>query len=187
LDYGDGSGWHDVTSSTQSEGDGLPLQIGEVTHTYPEPGKYILRKRITWWDGETEIKPTEQNIAYLLATDRDPYITITAPPAEPSGGDDPEQDEWVIVPFTDPRDDTTYDIIDGRAIVAFRLPLDRPAADAFIAAKDLEVYAEWWEVAGVGVLLPAGVSVLDAVTDWPLDYPELIEAVDPDAAVGAET
>ena len=148
-----------------------------ITHTYTDPGEYMPLLRVTWWDNEVSLS---QGTSYSR-------IIVSAPTAEPSGGDDPEQDEWVIVPFTDPRDGTTYDIIDGRAIVAFRLPLDRPAADAFIAANDLEVYAEWWEVAGVGVLLPTGVGVLDAVTDWPQDYPELIESVDPDATVGAET
>lgn len=79
LDYGNGSGWQDVTSATHSQGDSLPLQVGQVTHTYTEPGQYILRTRITWWDGKIEIQPNEQDITYMLATDKDPYITVTAP------------------------------------------------------------------------------------------------------------
>lgn len=186
LDFGDGGGWEDVTAAMISAGNGLPRQTGQFNHTYTDPGDYLLRGQVTWWDSKVDLRPTAQDVAFILAEGGDPYITVTAPPAEPSGGDDPEQDEWEIVSFTDPRDGTTYDIIDGRVLVAFYFPLDRPAADAFIAAKDLEVYSEWWEVAGVGVLLPAGVSVLDAVVDWPEQYPTLIESVDPDAVVTAD-
>ena len=184
LDYGEGSGWQDVTPATHSVGTGPPLQVGQVTHTYMEPGKYILRARVTWWDGRVEIRPTPQNIQYLLDTGRDPYITVLPPEGsggEPSGGGEPEDDEWEIVSFTDPRDGTTYDIIDGRALIAFRLPLDQAAAEQFLADMELSAYSEWWEVGSVGVLLPAGVSVLEAVTDWPAQHPELIESVDPDA------
>jgi hypothetical protein len=161
INMGDGSGWVDFTSEYKAyllkyAGGGVAEgREGAYQHTYTEPGEYIVQARVEYWDSQmiySGVPPAYDPTAVVLPPDD--------PASEPSGGDDPEQDEWVIVPFTDPRDGTTYDIIDGRAIVAFRLPLDRPAADAFIAAKDLEVYAGWWEVAAVGVLLPAGVSVL---------------------------
>lgn len=125
------------------------------------------------------------------------------------------------MPFTDPRDGMTNDIIDGRVIIAFKEPPDIPVMDpnyfdvqrdletdpyydsvvyhyfvaetavgltqvydpeiaAFLAAENVEVYSEWPEVGGMGVLLPPGQTVLDAVLDWPSEYPGLIESADPD-------
>jgi subtilisin family serine protease len=119
--------------------------------------------------------------------------------------------DWTIVPFTDPGGGGTYNIIDGRAIVVFRnppqLPLmdpnyfdversvaelyymtgytnfNTPAVQAFLTAENLTVYSEWPEVACLGVILPPGETVLDAVVRWPVQYSSLIEAVDTDALV----
>ena len=128
--------------------------------------------------------------------------------------DDPEPEpepDWVIVPFTDPQNCTTYNIIDGRVIVAFRnppqLPLmdpnyfdverssaepyyatlytdfTTPAIQDFLTAENLTIYSEWPEVACLGVNLPPGETVLDAVVRWPVQYSSLIEAVDTDSLV----
>jgi len=40
-----------------------------------------------------------------------------------------ELEEWDIVNFTDPRDSSTYEIIDGRVIIAFCDPPDLPVVD----------------------------------------------------------
>ena len=142
----------------------------------------------------------------------------------PGEGLDPfEYEEWVIVSFTDPRDGTIYDIIDGRVIVAFieypELPMVDPnyfdeeidwdeamgpldpfysveygpsqAADpeiaAFLAAENLTIFSEWPEVGALAAVLPEGQTVLDAVANWPAEYPDLIEEVDPDAIVPDDT
>lgn len=121
-----------------------------------------------------------------------------------------EEDEWDIVPFTDPRDDSEYDIIDHRVIIAFLDPPELPEEDAdyfedelayndtyytsvtysapstdediadFIDAEDLEVYAEWPEVNALAAVLPSGQTVADAVANWPTEYSDIIEVVDPD-------
>jgi subtilisin family serine protease len=122
-----------------------------------------------------------------------------------------ELQDWTIVPFTDPRTGGTYNIIDGRVIVVFRnppqLPLmdpnyfdversgaepyyqtgytnfNTPAIQAFLAAEHLTEYSEWAEIACMGVSLPPGGTVLDAVMRWPVQYPSLIETIDADALV----
>jgi serine protease len=121
-----------------------------------------------------------------------------------------EEDEWDIVSFTDPRDDSEYDIIDHRVIIAFKDPPELPEEDAdyfedelayndtyytsvtysapstdediadFIDAEDLEVYAEWPEVKALAAVLPSGQTVADAVANWPTEYSDFIEVVDPD-------
>jgi subtilisin family serine protease len=135
-------------------------------------------------------------------------------------GDDPtpipfEEQDWVIVPFTDPRTSETYNIVDGRVIVALTNPpqlpvmpfdyfdVERPSTDpyymamqaslqsgtgssspavaAFIAAENLEVYSGWEAVGSIAVLLPPGETVLDAVTRWPVQYPLVVAAADPDS------
>jgi hypothetical protein len=138
-------------------------------------------------------------------------------------GDDPiptidpfELEEWDIRPFTDPRTGETYDIIDGRVIVAFTnppvlpemdpnyfdteiLPTDPyymqftvpeisndPAIQAFIAAENLTVYSEWNTVKGIGAVLPEGQTVEDAVANWPMEYAGLIEEVSPDRIVNSD-
>jgi Subtilase family len=120
-----------------------------------------------------------------------------------------EQTEWTLVPFLDPRTGQTYDIVDGRVTIAFKNPpllpvmdpnyydVERqssdmsysvptpdpgsdPAIAAFIAAENLSVVSTWKWVKSIGAILPPGQTVLDAVTNWPLEYPGIIEAVDPD-------
>ena len=139
------------------------------------------------------------------------------PPGGDEGAtlDDPitsydEQDVWSIVPFTDPRTQETYDIIDGRVLVSFknpppvpqvdpnyfdaeRLPTDQaysipyppiitdPDIAAFIAAEGLEVISDWKCIKSIGASLPEGQTVEDAVANWPQEYSEIIDTVDPDA------
>jgi len=124
-----------------------------------------------------------------------------------------ELEEWNVVSFTDPRDQSVYDIIDGRVLIAFKNPpqlpqvdpnyfdvqrppndpyyaqpypllIGDPAVDAFIAAESLTVFSEWPAIKCMAVLLPPGQTVADAVANWPSEYPDLIEAVDPDALGG---
>lgn len=121
-----------------------------------------------------------------------------------------EQDTWSVVPFLDPRTGQTYDIIDGRVLVAFKNPPPVPQVDpnyfdverspndmaysipyppvvtdpviaAFIAAENLTVVSEWLCIKSIGALLPEGQTVLDAVVNWPVEYSSIIEQVDPDA------
>jgi len=123
-----------------------------------------------------------------------------------------ELEEWNVVSFTDPRDQSVYDIIDGRVLIAFKnapeLPevdpnyfdveippndpfysesypplVGDPAVDAFIAAEDLMVYSEWQAIGGIAAVLPEGQTVADAVANWPSEYPDLIQCVDPDSLV----
>jgi len=58
-----------------------------------------------------------------------------------------------------------------------------PEIAAFLAAENVEVYSEWPEVGGMGVLLPPGQTVLDAVLNWLSEYPDLIESADPDVTL----
>lgn len=122
-----------------------------------------------------------------------------------------ELTDWNIVPFTDPRTGETYEIIDGRVTIAFKDPPQLPLVDpnyfdverqttdpvyvqtpapttdpeiaAFIAAENLVVVNEWNWVKSIGALLPQGQSVLDAVSNWPTEYPDIILSVDPDVFV----
>lgn len=128
-----------------------------------------------------------------------------------SGGGFDEEDEWDIRDFTDPRTQETYPIIDGRVLIAFKNPPEFPTVDPnyfdeeideyddyyesltygevgadeevadFIAAEELIVYAEWNSIRGIAAVLPEGTSVEYAVENWPDDYPDLIESVDPDS------
>ncbi|MEZ5339301.1 MAG: S8 family serine peptidase [bacterium] len=121
-----------------------------------------------------------------------------------------EEDEWDIVSFTDPRDSSVYDIIDDRVIIAFKNPPELPEEDPgyfedelasndtyytsvtctspslnqdiadFIETEDLTVYAEWPEVNALAALLPTGQTVSDAVDNWPTEYSDIIDVVDPD-------
>jgi len=138
-------------------------------------------------------------------------------------GDDPiplidpfEFEYWDIRSFTDPRTNETYDIIDGRVIIAFtnppvlpdmdpnyfdeEIPPDDPyyqqfdvpeigndpAIQTFIAAENLTIFSEWNTVKGIGAILPPGQTVEDAVANWPTEYAGLVEAVDPDALVSGD-
>lgn len=128
-----------------------------------------------------------------------------------------EEDEWDIVSFTDPRDSSVYDIIDDRVIIAFKNPPELPEVDAdyfedalpsndtyytsvtysapstdqdiadFIDDENLTVYAEWPEVGGMAALLPSGQTVSDAVANWPTEYSDIIEVVDADIVVDADS
>ncbi len=130
-----------------------------------------------------------------------------------SGGGFDEEDEWDIRDFTDPRTQETYPIIDGRVIIAFKNPPVFPEMDpnyfdierdlndcyyqllsyvqvlqnqdvaGFVQTENLYIYAEWDCVKGLGATLPLGTTVEYAVSQWPQQYPDLIESVDPDRTV----
>jgi len=173
LDPADGSGWLDITAEyctwIQQGTARAASASGIYSYTYTEPGEYQISARVTWWDSE-------------VTTATGATVTVTEPEGgQPSGEEGfDEEDDWVIREFTDPRDDTTYDIIDGRALVAFFLPVDMDAAWQFVADENLEILSEWWFIGSIAVLLPVETSVEEAVGEWPDRYPGLIEAVDPD-------
>ncbi|MEP0814076.1 MAG: S8 family serine peptidase [bacterium] len=140
---------------------------------------------------------------------------------EPEGGEglldspnpaDPAYDDLtaVIRPFTDPRTGQTYDIVDGRVIVAFKNPpvlplmdenyfdverfqtdpcysiqypliVGDPEIDTFIIAENLTVYSEWRAHRSMAAILPEGTSVEEAVANWPATYPALVLSADPDS------
>jgi hypothetical protein len=51
---------------------------------------------------------------------------------------------------------------------------------AFMATENLSCYSEWPEIGYIAVLLPEGQTVLDAVSNWKSEYPDLIASVEPD-------
>lgn len=166
IDPGDGSGWLDVTAEwrsymaliaagTERTSDDL------LKYTYRMQGEFAMLARVRFTDGDVHYM---SEYGYL-----EPPLIRVLPYAEDT-----------MVSFTDPRDGSVRDVIDGRVIIAFVLPLDREAADRFIADMELDVHSEWWEAGGIGAYLPAHASVLEAVRDWPALYPEVIDTVDPD-------
>jgi len=181
-DPGDGTGYIDVSAEYYTaivdHPNSADAQVQD-DYTYTTTGEYQITARVTWWDGE-------------VTTQTGPTVTVTEPEQEADDGGDggtsegdgfDEEDEWVIRSFTDPRDDTVYDIIDGRVLVAFYLPLDQDAANDFIIAEELDLLSEWWMIGCVSALLPEGTTVEDAVGNWPDEYPGLVESVDPDVPV----
>ena len=56
LDFGDGGGWVDVTQEARNWdfGEiGRELDVNRMTkRVYSEPGEYLIRGRITYWDGD---------------------------------------------------------------------------------------------------------------------------------------
>jgi hypothetical protein len=121
-----------------------------------------------------------------------------------------EEIDWPIVPFTDPRTGETYNIAEGRVLVkltntpqlpqmdpnyfdvehnvnepyygiAYHPLTNDPAVAAFVAAEQLEVFTGWPEIGSIGVILPEGTTMLDAVQNWPTEYPDVVQAADPDA------
>jgi len=96
-----------------------------------------------------------------------------------------ERDYW------DPETGMTIRIFDGRAMVGFInwerfVNLDGPIAEdpevaAFLKAENLRVFTEWKSIGVIMVILPDETTVEEAVAEWPLRYPELIEAVEPDS------
>jgi len=129
-----------------------------------------------------------------------------------SGGE-PEPEPEAVLVFRDfVIDGETYRIVDGRVLVGFKNPPEPPQMDpnyydverpdndpvmmalcpiveeipevaAFIQAEGLTVYCDWPPAKAIAVILPEGTTVEDAVSNWPTEYPDLIEAVEPDYAV----
>lgn len=188
INMGDGSGWIDFTDEYRaylalgSQPDGVDAADYHLQHTYQAAGEYTVQARAQYWDGQ---------LIYSGAIPTyNPIVVVQ--PAEPQDGQPSgeegfdEEDEWVIRDFTDARDGRTYEIIDGRALVAFFMPVDMDSAWQFVADENLDVLSEWWMIGAISVLLPPGTSVEEAVGDWPDEYPELIESVAPDAVVEAD-
>lgn len=126
--------------------------------------------------------------------------------------------EWPTIPFVDPRDGSSYEIIDGQVLVALRAYTPAPVMDGnffenatqqqinayqallpypetylsdpdvqnFLLTENLLVFSEWAEVGGLACLLPPGQTVLDAVTNWVTEYPDLLANVDPNMLVGTD-
>lgn len=54
ADYGDGSGWQDITAWYRIQAERQTVThylIDSITHTYPSAGTYLLNGRVTYWDG----------------------------------------------------------------------------------------------------------------------------------------
>jgi hypothetical protein len=67
IDFGDGSGWLDVTARKMAW-DALDASTWEQ-HTYAVPGEYEPDVRVTYWDGEV----LYQNSDFAV------HVTVTAP------------------------------------------------------------------------------------------------------------
>ena len=56
IDFGDGIGWVDVTAESVKWSDGgvggEPTPDQMTRRVYTEPGEYLIRGRVTYWDGE---------------------------------------------------------------------------------------------------------------------------------------
>ncbi|MCH7472556.1 hypothetical protein IIA79_06355 [bacterium] len=58
IDFGDGSGWINVTEQMKEYNSARWFYEGQdpqdlyIRHTYTEPGEYVIRARATFWDGE---------------------------------------------------------------------------------------------------------------------------------------
>ncbi len=128
----------------------------------------------------------------------------------PSNLDDESTWEENVVEFTDPRNGETYSIIDGRVLVSMKDPappleldpnyfdnveevepspeiypdyppiLDDPRVQQFLQETGAVPFNEWVVVRAFAVFLPEGTSVAEAVSNWPTQYSDFIEVVDPD-------
>jgi hypothetical protein len=78
IDWGDGSGWVDVTADKPSYDyyydDGMDPN-GCSQHTYAEPGVYRIRSRATYWDGQ--VVESRSGCIYT----EEPTVTVTEPQA----------------------------------------------------------------------------------------------------------
>ncbi|MEZ5339299.1 MAG: hypothetical protein R3F46_13700 [bacterium] len=67
LDFGDGNGWMDVTQQARSwheAGSGPDTDVSKLSRVLlSEPGEYLLRGRITYWDGEVAVTTHESPYA----------------------------------------------------------------------------------------------------------------------------
>jgi hypothetical protein len=58
IDFGEGAGWFDATGDSKTkwfyyrEGPAASNPEQMTEHTYTTPGEYIIRVRVTFWDGE---------------------------------------------------------------------------------------------------------------------------------------
>jgi hypothetical protein len=74
MDYGDGSGWRDVTYDYNHkwdfmfDTDGPDLSTWDQ-YNYTEPGTYTIRGRVTYWDGEVVYSRPETEVT----------VTVSAP------------------------------------------------------------------------------------------------------------
>ncbi len=75
IDFGDGSGWEDVTAAWMSKQDQsiYSLEDAAQPHTYTEPGEYSVHCRVTFTDNEVFVRPQATEPSYT--------VTITAPSA----------------------------------------------------------------------------------------------------------
>ena len=168
VDPGDGRGWIDVTTQWRayievlSSDTEIDAERDMIQLRYYMQGHFAMQARVTFTDGELYDTASRDELSPQPEIQVLPY------------------DQETLVEFTDPRNGDVYDIIDGRLIIAFVETLDRETADQFCEDMGLEVINEWWMVQGLGVILPAEYSVLEAVRDWPGLYPDIIDTVDPD-------
>jgi len=75
IDFGDGSGWYDATEDSKTKwvpagpypsGPNPTLPDHMTQHTYTAVGDYVIRARVTFWDGEV-VYANERHVRVLLA------------------------------------------------------------------------------------------------------------------------
>jgi subtilisin family serine protease len=157
-------------------------------------------------------QPAPQSQAYSPGLSASSALVGEPPPGGTLDGGEPEPEPEVLVFRDIVLGGETYRIVDGRVLVGFTNPPeppqydpnyydversdhdplmmelcpiveDIPAVAAFIQAENLTVYCDWPPAKAIAVILPEGTTVEDAVSNWPTEYPDLIESVEPDYAV----
>jgi len=197
------------------DGDGNgEVTLGDLQRIGAYFGSRITAYRVLWTDAYdlTDSEKGFREVAHLTVADRAPgypprfvlklpspvkaYIKVEALPlpewvdpqrekticTDPSL---PDPDDLVFRDYTDPITGEHYEIVDGVAIVGFKVPLSDARVQAFTEAERLGIMNYWdlWPVvAAIEVYLPEGQTVEDAVLDWPDEYPDIIDAVEPDYA-----
>ncbi|MEP0815167.1 MAG: S8 family serine peptidase [bacterium] len=118
-------------------------------------------------------------------------------------------ENWPVREFTHPISGETNYIFDYSVVICFKnppqfpdvpsnyydeelnpfdpvysLPMNPVASDqdvaSFIASENLFVDNDWPPIRAIGAILPEGTTVEEAVENWPDDYPNLIETVEPE-------
>jgi hypothetical protein len=161
IDWGDGGGIVPLERASR--------KLFSGTHTYGENGVYYVRSWTAMRNGANRETDTSPNFLYIGPPIRD---------------------------YIDPGSGETVQIYDGVVVVTFndweRLSqlegdiADDPAVAAFLTAESARSNAEWSSIAAIEVVLPEGMTVEEAVADWPAKYPDLIFGVDPVFLVPAE-
>lgn len=152
------------------------INLGDAHSGQQEVGRLQLVNRLPGWPLRFE---------FVVPDNGDRFICLR----EMRGAGDDSRDYWWDTQdpnggsggykFTDPRDGSEYDVLPGRVTIMLRIDLDDPRVDSLIAAESLDVAMCLPPLRIIGVYLPAGQSIEDAVLNWPGEYPEIIQTVEP--------